>query len=308
MTPQPTTPAIPAAKVFFFGGSTMWGVGQRDDHTIPAEAARRLQTLAGPGARIEVTNYGETGYIETQGMLELMLALRAGARPDVVVFYDGINDVGTAVQFGRAGIPQNENKRAAEFAMGRALDRSHEVALRDDLRALGILSGQAFRRLAFVNAILSTKKAPEPTFIAADSAARDLARVYVENARVIEGMSKEYGFIPIYIWQPTIQSSQKKLTPFEEGILATNNRDPFTKRLTEVHRAVPPLLEAPMQAVAPGRFINAHTLFRDDTMAVYIDRIGHTTETAVPRILDSFWPQLQAAVESRLARGRAARP
>ena len=42
VTPQPATPV---ARVFFFGGSTMWGSFLRDDHTIAAEAARRLQSF-----------------------------------------------------------------------------------------------------------------------------------------------------------------------------------------------------------------------------------------------------------------------
>src|SRR4051812_21681633 len=34
VTPQPLTPAQPLGRVFFFGGSTMWGSNLRDDHTI----------------------------------------------------------------------------------------------------------------------------------------------------------------------------------------------------------------------------------------------------------------------------------
>ena len=40
-------------------------------------------------------------------------------RPDVVVFYDGINDVMATVQNGRAGLPQNEANREEDFRSGR---------------------------------------------------------------------------------------------------------------------------------------------------------------------------------------------
>src|SRR5439155_17899889 len=133
----------------FFGGSTMWGTSQRDDHTIAAEAAHRLQALAGPNARVEVTNFGETGYVNTQELLQLMLELRAGHRPDVVVFYDGLNEVAATVQGGTAGLPQNESKRVAEFTMGRALDRTgFDQGLRFDLRRIALLGGQAIKQLA----------------------------------------------------------------------------------------------------------------------------------------------------------------
>ena len=46
-------------------------------------------------------------------VLQLMLDLRTGERPDVVMFYDGINDVASAVQRGVAGDPQNESRRVA---------------------------------------------------------------------------------------------------------------------------------------------------------------------------------------------------
>jgi hypothetical protein len=68
------------------------GASQRDDHPVPAEASRRLQKLAGPGARIEVTNFGAIGYVFTHESLQLMMELRAGNHPGVVVFYDSINE------------------------------------------------------------------------------------------------------------------------------------------------------------------------------------------------------------------------
>jgi hypothetical protein len=301
LTTQPTAPAQPAATVFFFGGSTMWGVGQRDDHTIASEASRRLQTLAGPGRRIAVTNFGETGYIGTQELLELIFALRAGARPDVVVFYDGINDVGTTVQYGRAGIPQNEAKRVAEFQMGRKLDRQPSAELREDVSAVVMLVGEAAKRFAFVNALRSLRPPPTPTFIAADSAARSMTHVYVETARVVEGLATQYGFTPIYVWQPTIHSTRKVLTPFETRVMEQIRQSPFHARLAEVHRAVPPLLGLEMAKVAPGRFVSGDTLFSGDPLPVYIDLIGHTTETAIPRTVDAFWPMLRTAVEKRLS-------
>src|SRR6185295_3816027 len=81
ITPQRPISGVPVARVFMFGGSTMWGWLQRYDKTIPAEVARRLATMADSVGGIEVTNFGETGYVFTQEVLELMLQLRAGNRP-----------------------------------------------------------------------------------------------------------------------------------------------------------------------------------------------------------------------------------
>jgi len=298
ITPQAKNAEGPVARVFFFGGSTMWGTAQRDDHTIPAEAARRLMTLAAPLNRIEVTNFGESGYVTTQELIELELQLRAGQRPNVVVFYDGINDVGTTVQFGAPGIPQNESKRVSEFAMGRALDRSGFArGLKKDLTAEGILLREGFNQLALVDWIKSKKGSPPLTFISADSAARSTARVYAENMRIVEALSKAYGFQAIYVWQPSIHATPKPLTKFEERIRNGIKNNPFESRIRETQLAIPPIVDSAMATIAPGRFVDATSLFVNDTMSVFVDRIGHNTEASVPKIVDAFWPALEAAVQ-----------
>ena len=298
ITPQPSTPAIPVARVFFFGGSTMWGTAQRDDHTIAAEASRRLQTLAGAGNRIEVTNFGESGYVTTQELIELELQLRAGNRPTVVVFYDGINDVGTTLQYGAAGIPQNESKRVSEFAMGRALDRTGFArGLRKDLAAENILLREGFSQLAVVDWLKSKKASAPLSFISADSAARSTVRVYAENMRMVEALAKAYGFEAVYVWQPSVHSTGKPLTKFEERIVNGIRNDGFQKRTMETQHVIPPIVDSAMATIAPGRFVNATGLFAGDTMSVFVDRIGHNTEASVPRIVDAFWPALAAAVQ-----------
>lgn len=301
-TPQPTSPATPVARVFLFGGSTAWGTSQRDSQTIAAETARRLQTLAGPGQRIELTNYAENGYVTTQELLTLQWALRRGARPDIVVMYDGINDVGATVQGPEAGVPQNEDKRVREFAIGRTLDRSgFAQGLGKDLRAVALLAGGAFGQLESIEWVKSLKRGPAPTFIPADSVASATVRVYSENARMVEALSRVFGFTPIFIWQPTLQSSQKVRTPFEQRVYESGERDPYWRRIREAHQLIPALLRPAMATVTTDRFLDASVLFAGDTMAVFTDRIGHNTEASVPRIVDAFWPMLRSVVEQRRA-------
>src|SRR5262245_48002446 len=92
VTPVPPSTATRPFHVFFLGGSTTFGWFQRAEHTLPAEAASRIQAFLGEAARLEVTNFGAPGHTFTQEVFELILQLRSGARPDIVVFYDGIND------------------------------------------------------------------------------------------------------------------------------------------------------------------------------------------------------------------------
>jgi hypothetical protein len=72
-------------SVYFFGGSTMWGTGVDDANTIPSLVAQI-------GA-FRAQNYGESGWTAHQSLALLILLLQEGHRPNVVVFYDGVNDV-----------------------------------------------------------------------------------------------------------------------------------------------------------------------------------------------------------------------
>lgn len=72
-------------KVYFFGGSTMWGDGAPDQATIPSQFAKKT------GFHSE--NFGEPGYTAHQSLSLLIQLLQAGHRPDVVIFYDGVNEV-----------------------------------------------------------------------------------------------------------------------------------------------------------------------------------------------------------------------
>ena len=104
-TVQPYGPDA-KTRIFLFGGSTMWGTGVRDEHTIASLFAQRLAQLG--WSDFHVVNYGESAYVATQSLLTLLLELRAGNIPDIVVFYEGINEVASSHVMQRAGITQHE--------------------------------------------------------------------------------------------------------------------------------------------------------------------------------------------------------
>jgi hypothetical protein len=289
VTPLPSSKGARTVRVFFMGGSTIFGWYQRAAHTIPAEAARRLQLLLGDSARVEVTNFGVPGHTFTQEILELLLQLRAGARPDVVVFYDGINDVMATVQNGRAGIPQNERNREEDFIRGRQLASEDLPGIASDFRAARRLLFSALLRLHVGQRIVATKRPVEPPPVPADSLARSIVRMYTETARVVEALAASYGFRPVYVWQPALLSTSKRLTPRETWL-----RRP--QMIGDVHIAVPKLIGSAMTPIAGGRFIDATGLFRDDSLDVFVDVFGHTYERANPRIVDTLMSDLAAAV------------
>lgn len=89
-------PAKPQGTVWFFGGSTTFGIGQRDAHTIPSEVSRLAEQAGHP---VEIVNYGVSGDVNWHETIRLAEALESGAeRPDLIVFYDGCNEMANAWQ------------------------------------------------------------------------------------------------------------------------------------------------------------------------------------------------------------------
>lgn len=72
-------------SVYFFGGSTMWGWGAPDNGTIPA----LFSSISG----MPSYNKGERGFNTRQGVARLVNLLAQGKQIDLVIFYDGVNDV-----------------------------------------------------------------------------------------------------------------------------------------------------------------------------------------------------------------------
>jgi len=75
-----------ALKIGFFGGSTMWGTGVDDNNTIPAFFDELTDNY-------DVLNYGERGYTSRQELALLINLINQKKAPDIVVFYDGFNDL-----------------------------------------------------------------------------------------------------------------------------------------------------------------------------------------------------------------------
>ena len=93
------------------GGSSLWGFGAG---TI-ARSLRWSPASSTSGYRVEVRNLAEIGYVSTQEVVALVRELQAGYRPDLVIFYDGVNDTTSALLEGEAGVTTNERNRRAEF-------------------------------------------------------------------------------------------------------------------------------------------------------------------------------------------------
>ena len=216
-TPISSEPS--ALKIFMFGGSTLWGTGVRDGFTIPSLVARDLQRN---GVLATVTNFGETGYVSTQERIALERELIRGRRPDLVIFYDGINDTYTAFQQRVAGLPQNEYNRVREFNLLTSNRRPDLVqnALRDVLRGLSIkrfldqlrpmLGAGPGARSSVSEAVPLGSSAPD------EALARQILQIYAGNLEIAKTLGRHYDFDLLPYWQPTVLD-KPQLTPYESA-------------------------------------------------------------------------------------------
>jgi lysophospholipase L1-like esterase len=250
-----------AVRIFAFGGSTMWGMGARDEFTIPSQLAKLVAEHA-PEARVEVTNYGELGYVSTQELVSLELALRRGDVPDVVLFYDAINDVFASFQNGEAGSPQNEVKRQTAF------EHLRRAALLDVAFGSAALQPllQRVQRAAWLDGY--ARRTPEQR----QALARDTLDVIKANLGFAEALGQRYGFRTLAYWQPAVFSKRRPT----EGERRTAAKSDLWREFFEATYAL--AARDPDLARNPA-FHDIQDVFGEDPRPYYFD-CCHTNERA----------------------------
>ncbi|MCK5117773.1 MAG: SGNH/GDSL hydrolase family protein [Candidatus Aegiribacteria sp.] len=213
-------------RVFVFGGSTMFGWRTSDSSTICGHLQRLLSDhLEKP---VQVINFGQQGYVNTQEMIELQLQLKAGNIPDLVVFYDGSNEVWSTIESDTVGVHLNLQQ------ISHLYESRHFQ--RDYLRKVGILAFLPdLNSIAFCRRILGIENGgseitlfeTEPSrcilegedYISSDLLAQSIMASFEGNLRIIDALSDEFDFDYFSFWQPVIVTGTKQLS-HEETALA----------------------------------------------------------------------------------------
>lgn len=267
-----TTPgasAHPTAEaVWVFGGSTVLGSGVDDAHTIP------VQLQAGLGAGYRVSNFGQNYFYSSQELALFASMLRAGERPRVAVFVDGLNDT---------------------YQLSRGVDRPwFSGALRAAWNAEnGWASRRAPSRVPMLRAAdaLRRRLGPEaPTQPASLEAVPDaspagfvLAR-YRANQRMIRAICREYGVMRLFVWQPVpFHAYDRSLQP-AHTIYPERVPGFWAKVYTEMARS----------RAADQLYLG--DLLSEETRNVYVDGV-HYNETVNGRIADAILAALTNALE-----------
>lgn len=269
-TPGTRTGTI-GPEVWVLGGSTVWGMGARDEGTIPAFLARAL----GPEVRVE--NLGQVGYNSTQGFLTLLERLQAGRRPDVVIFYDGVNEVLPALKLGRVGVPLDVPRRELEFN----LTRPGELPRLLFAAAQGVLQASKLARWV----LGPTPAKPAVRVEDPDATAGEIVDAYAANVRAGQGLAARYGFAAQFFWQPTVFDKRA--------------RSPDEAAAAQRRAAFAPLYAATaarVRAALGEEVVDLTDVFGDDATPVFFD-FCHLAEAGNRRVADAIAPRVRAALE-----------
>ena len=203
---KPGPEASAPIRLFMFGGSTMWGTGVPDEYTISSLLSGLLHEK---GFSVEVTNFGALGYVSTQEVIALLCQLQRGNVPNIVVFYDGFNDVWSGYQLEQAGLSLNEVNRRKEFNLlnAKQTDFPASVLFHHTLPAIN--------RLLKVG-LFKPRRTPK---IKDRNWPIDLServvQIYANNVKIVEALGEEYGFKTIFYWHPTVYD-KRWLTDYEK--------------------------------------------------------------------------------------------
>src|SRR5262249_44240750 len=145
--------------------------------------------------RAVVYNFGSGFYFSTQERILFEKLLLEGVRPAVVVFIDGLNDIGhpEGVGYWTNTLRKMTDRRAA----------SVEFFLADPG---GLVENMPIRRLTRFTSRKTDTGESAASVSRADDSARAKAAVildrYERNQRMTRAIAREFGIDTVFVWQP----------------------------------------------------------------------------------------------------------
>ena len=243
-------------SIWLFGGSTVWGTGVSDAHTLASELAQVLQHAQHQQVLpSQVLNFGETGYVSAQSQLAFMASLRCSdaARPEFAIFVDGVNDVYAALQSGIAGAPQNESNRQAEFNVTRS-GAAFAAAMLERLEGIRLLSER----------VQGIPSAPDVNDLAAQ-----VARNYLAVIAQTRAIAAAQGVHVLFVWQPSIFDKTQPNAE-ERGVIGSS-----LLRHRDLQLATTRALKRLLQSAPFADVLVLDTLFDGNSDPIFID-FAHT--------------------------------
>lgn len=248
-TGNPPEEVTQLEKIFMFGGSTTWGYIASDGETIPSMVAQKLNSNV---PLYKITNFGQPGYYSNQELINLLFLLKDDSVPNLAIFYDGCNDLYVGTKNENPSIVYHEYLIREKLQNIWDLKQSTTVPLKNwslfstevfNMTNLKTISRyiKIFHYPKEIIKILTKKDINQQINTVEDKyqfQEQDIEKLadmvadnYIENAKMIDSLSKVYGFNYLLLWQPTLLN-KSKITD-EEKKVAGSNFDNYRKLYIE---------------------------------------------------------------------------
>ncbi len=271
-------------RIFAFGGSTIWGYGSPDWGTIPAYLQKNMEDRD-----VCVVIQGDLAFNSTQNVIRLIQLLQAGDVPDMVLFYDGVNDVATASRTSEAG-----SHYFIEY-----IQPVVKGALKEG-ESTGSLLRELITRTAIYQVLFGDVVIPDANWDLAPfpkDYINAITSIYLTNVRLVKVLSESYQFDFVAVVQPALPLVESDYTDEEQVIMW---RTP--QGMADLFRTVYPLWE---KAAAKTDYLYyfAHVL-DDQSYPIWIDH-SHVTPwgnlIVAQEITEVILPIIDEALASRKA-------
>jgi lysophospholipase L1-like esterase len=237
-----TPPACSCKRlnVWVYGGSTTFGLDQRDEGTISSWLAK---TAYADGVTVDVSNRGMPGHVHWQEAELFANDLTQEAKPDLVIFYDGVNDAAAGYAYSDKGY----------FDLRTPVDSTTIDVWNSTKRSdPPVPSGPPGSRM------IGPDKSPGDADIAGYT-----MRQY-NWAREVSGMIAEQAGIPIvYVWQPS-----RYTRPI---VLSEPHFDTDAENATRLQQQM-------VNDLLPSDVIDLTDALDDNTDAIYTDDVHHNEQ------------------------------
>lgn len=179
---EPWPPSPDNVNVFFFGGSTAFGYGVRDEESISSYLQQILNSKF-KNKKICLYNFGRGNYFSSQEKILFEKLLTYGFIPDIAVFMDGLND------FYYNDDEPLFTEKFEEFVAGKGTFLS-------GLPIIKIIKSRSDGYERFHRKEIKEQSYDDKELIAS------VVERYLKNKKAIETISKAFNVEPFFVWQP----------------------------------------------------------------------------------------------------------
>lgn len=272
-------------RVFIFGGSTVEGEGVAlPEQALAPQLQQELEVQL--KRNVEVTNFGVAGYMSAQEYLSL-LTTGAHLHPDLVVVYDGWNDLlyynhrlaagPEAAQLNSMHLDMHQFLSQALYLPYQSFFWSTLLSVKASFERSTFRFGILFLPKMFLNQIAKTKENATEQRAARQPFFAKSVEYHQGNWLLISTLAKLNHFQVFFALQPLMGLDQKKLTQNENHHLERIRKNGELELRTAYYEQFKKRVATLPEIVKDQCFGDLSKSLEDSELPVYVDS-GHLNE------------------------------